>query len=253
MNVGLTIAFISGKKSHATNTNYNKFGNKYWDDADNNNSQIGYYFVYYYQKKYVYVHKIINITQPNIRPQEMQDWSSNNNTIYLSRQLIKLTWDEWITNIGKGAPYTRGNYRSCRTTSWSYNDLQRKYNEFNLTNFVNIVEKINYKDDSKIIKEENTKIRPILVIQEIDEEEENIRKKYDVIMEEKRKIEEKMVEHKRQKIIQIREKRNADIDKEIVSKMEIIKSLQLEIDVMNYEKLANTNGENDEFLMKLLK
>jgi hypothetical protein len=55
MESGLTIAFVCLGKTHSTIESYKKFGDKYWDDALNNKSKIGYYFAYYYQQKYVYI------------------------------------------------------------------------------------------------------------------------------------------------------------------------------------------------------
>ena len=138
MNTGLTIAFICNGNDHPTIINYKKFGNQFWDDTQNNNSKIGYYFAYYFQQKYVYIHKIINILQPSERPPSMI-WSSNRQILCLSKQLKKFTWNEWITGIGRGAPYTP-NYRMTQTGCWSYNDLQKKYNPFNFINFKNEIE-----------------------------------------------------------------------------------------------------------------
>lgn len=140
MNTGLTIAFICNGNNHSTIINYKNFGNQFWDDTQNNNSKIGYYFAYYFQQKYVYIHKIINILQPNERPSSMI-WSSNRQILCLSKQLKKFTWNEWISGIGIGAPYTP-NYRMTQTGSWSHKELQnhKKYNKFNFINFKNVVE-----------------------------------------------------------------------------------------------------------------
>jgi hypothetical protein len=140
MNTGLTIAFICNGNDHPTIINYKKFGNQFWDDTQNNNSKIGYYFAYYFQQKCVYIHKIINILQPSERPSSMI-WASNRQILCLSKQLKKFTWNEWITGIGIGAPYTP-NYRMTQTGSWSYNELQnhKKYNTFNFINFKNVIE-----------------------------------------------------------------------------------------------------------------
>jgi hypothetical protein len=140
MNTGLTIAFICNGDTHPTTINYKKFGNHYWDDTQNNNSKIGYYFAYYFQQKYVYIHKIINILQPNERPSSMI-WESNRQILCLSKQLKKFTWNEWITGIGLGSPYTP-TYRMTQTGSWSCSDLQnhQKYHTFNFINFQNIIE-----------------------------------------------------------------------------------------------------------------
>lgn len=140
MDTGLTIAFICNGNTHPTIINYNKFGNHYWDDSQNNNSKIGYYFAYYFQQKYVYIHKIINILQPHERPSSMI-WDSNRQILCLSKQLKQFTWAEWITCIGFGAPYTP-KYRMTQTGSWSQHDLQNhsKYKTFNFVNFKNSIE-----------------------------------------------------------------------------------------------------------------
>jgi len=140
MNTGLTIAFICNGDEHPTFINYKRFGNKYWDDAQNNKSKIGYYFAYYFQQKYVYIHKIINILQPSEQPSDMI-WESNKNRqiLCLSKQLKKFTWNEWITGIGTGAPYTP-KYRQTQTNCWTFNVLNQKYNTFNFMNFIKIIE-----------------------------------------------------------------------------------------------------------------
>lgn len=151
MNTGLTIAFICTPKNDPTIINYNKFGNKYWDDTLNNNkSKIGYYFAYYFRKKYVYIHKIINIVQPCDRPHDM-DWVSNRQILCLSGELTQFTWNEWITGIGLGAPYTP-TYHCTRTSSWSYHDLHlhKKYKTFNFINFRNIIEPSPVKTNTNI-------------------------------------------------------------------------------------------------------
>ena len=140
MNTGLTIAFICHGKKHGTMVNYKKFGNHFWDDAINNQSKIGYYFAYYFQQKYVYIHKIVNILQPNERPREME-WSSNRQILCLSNRLKEFTWDEWTNHIGFGSPYTP-HYRMTKTCSYSLCELQNhaKYKDFNFMQFINAVE-----------------------------------------------------------------------------------------------------------------
>lgn len=113
--------------------NYNNFGHKYWDDTPTNSSQIGYYFAYYFRKKYVYIHKIIDILQPNERPADM-NWTSMRQILCLSDVVKQFTWDEWIHGIGLGAPYTP-NYRMCQTSSWSASDITAKYPQFNFAEF----------------------------------------------------------------------------------------------------------------------
>ena len=129
---GLTIAFICLGKDHPSIVNFQKFGHKYWDDAPKNSSQIGYYFVYYYQQKYVYVHKIINITPCTMRPPD-HDWVSTRQTLHLSPRLKEFTWEEWTTTVGLGAPYTP-TYRMTQTSSWNQHELKKF--DFDFENFV---------------------------------------------------------------------------------------------------------------------
>jgi hypothetical protein len=142
MSTGLTIAFICLGKSHPTVKNYKKFGNQYWDDTPNNNSKskIGYYFIYYFQMKYVYIHKIIDILSPSERPVEME-WGSDRQILCLSDKLKEFTWEEWTTGVGFGAPYTP-KYCSTQTTAWSFNELENhvKFQKFDFLKFKKIVE-----------------------------------------------------------------------------------------------------------------
>ena len=238
MNTGLTIAFIcNGKKGedHSTLANYKKFGNKYWDDAQNNQSKIGYYFAFYFQQKYVYIHKIINILQPNERPIEM-NWTSNKQILCLSKQLHKFTWNEWINGIGLGAPYTP-NYRNTQTGSWSYFDLQNhiKYRTFNFNKF---------KDS--IIEDQDT------VEEEEEEEEEEV---IDEIEELRKKLKEaeirKLEKDARKNINILRETRSNELkikrdalEKQISELMS--KKVQIDLEIEE-----NNKGSNDEQLVKL--
>jgi hypothetical protein len=141
MNTGLTITFISKEKNHSTIQSYNKFGNKYWDDTTLlSKSKIGYYFAYYFQKKYVYIHKIINILPPSERPIDME-WSSDKQILCLSNQLKEFTWEEWKNDFGLNSPYTP-DYTSNQTTSWSYDELQKheKFKYFNFIRLKNVIE-----------------------------------------------------------------------------------------------------------------
>ena len=124
---GITIAFICvGNKD--TVTSYNNFGKKYWDDTHDNKSKIGYYFIYYYQKKYVYIHKIINILPHTQRPSDMT-WNSTRQILCLGPQLMDMTWNEWI-HFGTGAPYAN-DYHMTQTSSWTREKLQKKFHLFN--------------------------------------------------------------------------------------------------------------------------
>lgn len=239
MNTGLTIAFICNGDKHPTVINYKLFGNKYWDDTQNNNSKIGYYFAYYFQQKYVFIHKIINILQPSEQPSDMI-WESNKNRqiLCLSKQLKKFTWNEWITGIGTGAPYTP-KYRMTQTGSWSYNELQNhiKYNTFNFINFKNVIDQqpanitINYVEDA--------------IVEEDDEEAELIRE-----MEIERKaMEEKMVKRLKEindkQIVGLRKKKCDELKIQLSRYQDMIDELNVNQYKIEEEIKAIMIGDQD--------
>jgi hypothetical protein len=244
MNSGLTIAFICNGDKHPTVINYKLFGNKYWDDTQNNKSKIGYYFAYYFQQKYVYIHKIINILQPSEQPSDMI-WESNKNRqiLCLSKQLKKFTWNEWITGIGIGTPYTP-KYCMTQTGSWSYNELQNhvKYNTFNFINFKNVIDQqpaniaINYVEDA--------------IVEEDDEEAELMRE-----MEIERKaMEERMVkrlkEIKDKQIVGLREKKCDELKIQLSRYQDMIDELNVNQYKIEKEIKAIMIGDQDAELIK---
>ena len=244
MNAGLTIAFICNGDKHPTVINYKLFGNKYWDDTQNNKSKIGYYFAYYFQQKYVYIHKIINILQPSEQPSDMI-WESNKNRqiLCLSKQLKKFSWNEWITGIGIGTPYTP-KYCMTQTGSWSYNELQNhvKYNTFNFINFKNVIDQqpaniaINYVEDA--------------IVEEDDEEAELMRE-----MEIERKaMEERMVkrlkEIKDKQIVGLREKKCDELKIQLSKYQDMIDELNVNQYKIEKEIKAIMIGDQDAELIK---
>ena len=249
MNAGLTIAFICNGDKHPTVINYKLFGNKYWDDTQNNKSKIGYYFAYYFQQKYVYIHKIINILQPSEQPSDMI-WESNKNRqiLCLSKQLKKFTWNEWITGIGIGTPYTP-KYCMTQTGSWSYNELQNhvKYNTFNFINFKNVIDQqpaniaINYVEDA-IVED--------AIVEEDDEEAELMRE-----MEIERKaMEERMVkrlkEIKDKQIVGLREKKCDELKIQLSRYQDMIDELNVNQYKIEKEIKAIMIGDQDAELIK---
>ena len=262
-NTGLTIAFICNGKNHSTIENYKKFGDKFWDDTPTNNSKIGYYFAYYFQQKYVYIHKIINILQPSERP-SMMIWESNRQILCLSNQLKKFTWDEWITGIGRGAPYTP-NYRMTQTGSWSYNELynHNKYKTFNFINFINTIE-----TQSTIIK------TPLLIDDEeceyevlVEDVVEDSETDEEVLFERNRKKRQEIQdEEDRQQLIKIRERKiRTNIQTLREDAISIIYArntkLQLQIDLLIAERdkcnqeidIISQGGCDDELIMNAIK
>ena len=241
MNTGLTIAFICNGDKHPTVINYNLFGNKYWDDTQNNKSKIGYYFAYYFQQKYVYIHKIINILQPSEQPSDMI-WESNKNRqiLCLSKQLKKFTWNEWITGIGIGTPYTP-KYCMTQTGSWSYSELQnhKKYNTFNFINFKNIIDQ----------QPENIAINNVETA--IVEEEAELMREMEI---ERKAIEERMVKRlkdiKDKQIVGLREKKCDELKVQLLKYQDMID--EANVNQYKIEKEINTimRGDQDTQLIK---
>ena len=241
MNTGLTIAFICNGDKHPTVINYKLFGNKYWDDTQNNKSKIGYYFAYYFQQKYVYIHKIINILQPSEQPSDMI-WESNKNRqiLCLSKQLKKFTWNEWITGIGIGTPYTP-KYCMTQTGSWSYSELQnhKKYNTFNFINFKNIIDQ----------QPANIAINNVETA--IVEEEAELMREMEI---ERKAIEERMVKRlkdiKDKQIVGLREKKCDELKIQFLKYQDMID--EANVNQYKIEKEINTimRGDQDTQLIK---
>jgi hypothetical protein len=141
---GITIAFVCLGHNHPSVICYNTFGQKYWDDTHHNKSKIGYYFLYYYQQKYVYVHKIVNILPTTQRPPEMK-WNSERQILCLSPKLATFTWENWKN---KGAPYTP-TYRMTQTASWSLCELHKKFPHFSFEHLLSLKEKEKEINDDK--------------------------------------------------------------------------------------------------------
>lgn len=262
MNSGLTIAFICSGNKHPTVENYKKFGKRFWDDTQNNNSKVGYYFVYYFQQKYVYVHKIINILQPSERPIEM-NWTSNRQILCLSSQLKQFTWDEWIHNIGFGSPYTP-NYRMTQTGSWSHYELQNhiKYKQFNFTNFINtienrspmtIVSSLPVNNDNEI-KEDEIKEENVEEDDDLDEKDFIAKRKAEIALyikaQEAETIRLLMEKKMRKNIEPLRQKRIDGFKAEKTLLMEQIQILQGKINDIDVHCEAVSAGNYDEELIK---
>ena len=97
-----------------------KFGNKYWTDCAGNKSKPGYHFAFYDKKDKVDIYPIHNILSPTEQPADM-DWKpekpNEKNILCFGKRLMTIPWEEWKNGIGKGAPYTVGNYRMNQTTT----------------------------------------------------------------------------------------------------------------------------------------
>lgn len=234
MESGLTIAFICNGDNHPTFKNYNKFGNKFWNDGKNNNSKVGYYFAYYFRKKYVYIHKIINIT--NETPEGIV-WDSNRKWLWLSERLNIFTWDEWIKGIGFGSPYTP-DYYSTQTYAWSYKELQ-KFKNFNFVNFKNTIEQKVGSNNIQLVIDE-----PVIIYETSleDEEEELMRQ-----IEEVRK--KKLLRDINKKLPSLREKHINELNVEICVLKQQITDLRLQIIKKEQEQKDTNDGLNDTILI----
>ena len=233
MNIGLTITCISGDKKKSTLQSFQKFGDKYWDDTKPSKSKIGYYFAYYFQKKYVYLYKIINILPPIQRPSDM-DWNSDKNILCFGPRLKEFTWDEWINGIGFGAPYTP-DYRMNQTFSTSYDNLCISYRQFNIDSLIKILSNVTNDIQPIIIETPVTlvieDIKDILTEEDYeDEDEEEVikRERDQKILEANKEAEIRLKNAKKQKILKVRIDRlkdeNAEIDKKI-SELNALKSI----------------------------
>ena len=251
MNTGLTIAFICNGDKHPTVINYKLFGNKYWDDTQNNKSKIGYYFAYYFQKKYVYIHKIINILQQTEKPSDMI-WESTRQILCLSKQIKQFTWNEWISGLGADAPYTP-NYRMTQTASWSYSELQnhKKYNMFNFINFKNIIDQqpaniaINNVEDI-IVEEDDDDIEAYLKKQQ-DEMDAYLKAKQAEIDRIMKAMEVKKIA---KSVSVLREQARDSMLREIQREEDEIEKRRANIAVLRTEIVATMRGDFDEELIK---
>jgi hypothetical protein len=260
MNIGITVAHIpknKNKSKHTAVENYEKFGNKYWDDGKGNNSKVGYYFVYYFQKKMVYVHKIIKeINEPDNKPPLMKDWDTKNKILCLGPLLKEFTWEEWKSNIGYGAPYTldkTGNIRKgktergqANTCGWSLEQL-RQYNKFNFDKFKNTIEN----DNVSVLSELPIEIPSVQEETIVDEtEEQELERRINEIRKQKRTKELK------QNIVAIRENERARIETRIESfrrqRDELISRLERldkQIEEKEQERDDIMNGKYDNILI----
>jgi hypothetical protein len=231
---GLTIAGISQDDTHPTVINYHKFGKKYWDDTQTNGSQIGYYFAYYFQKRFVYIHKIIDIISQ--RPTCM-DWASDRKILCLSEQLKAFTWDVWVNGPGRNAPYT-SNYRMLPTSAWSYSDLQKhnKFSSFNFIHFKNSIEKGQTLPNHSI--EEDTE-----GVDELAEEQR-------ILLEQLKANQTKQAQRKAlRQIEQLRSVRGLVIANQIHVIQKKLQEIVEQLDGLEKEKLAVERGERDNELI----
>jgi hypothetical protein len=168
-------------------------------------------------------------------------WDSNRQILCLSKQIKQFTWNDWISGLGTCAPYTP-KYRMTQTGSWSYSELQTKYNTFNFINFKNIIDQqpanisINYVEDA--------------IVEEADEEEELMRE-----MEIERKaMEERMVKRlkdiKYKQIVGLREKKCDELKIHLSRYKDMIDELNVNQYKIEKEIKAIMIGDQDAELIK---
>jgi len=237
---GLTIAFISKHSGHPTSINFEKFGTKYWDDDKYGSSKLGYYFMYYYKKQAVIIHKINKILDTKERPAAME-WEADRQILCLSPVLKRYDWEEWINGIGKGCPYSN-DYGSTRTTSWTFSELKSKFSSFNYVKFMETVD----------IKCEVPILMSKLLNPEVFEDEEVIFERERRLRQEKQDEEDKQVLMKirerklRQNIQTLREESIKSIYNKNVELQKQIDSLLAEQDKNKKEIYIILKGERDD-------
>jgi hypothetical protein len=266
MNLGITVAFISPDVKHSTYKNFKKFGSNigkisYWDDAKDNKSRnekskIGYYFAFYFQKKYVYIHKIVDILPPCERPKEML-WISDRNVLCLSERLQEFTWEEWKNNFGFGAPYTP-DYHSCQTGSWSINELKTRFSKFNFNNLHVLLttrsENLNIHEiniqNIKVIDDELEKVSVEESVEEsdkeLDEEIQNTIQKLEELNRMKAKKE------ARKNIVFLRQQHIKFLDAEYDETQKKIEELNTKASKNRMERQMSEKGQNDEYILEFM-
>lgn len=97
-----------------------------WSDGKHNNSKIGHYFAFYFHKKKIIFHKIIDVKGPEIK---YLNWAYNDdksrNILILSQPLHEVEWNEWKALNGPQShmsTYTTANLKTQRPLVYNYLD-----------------------------------------------------------------------------------------------------------------------------------
>jgi hypothetical protein len=254
---GITIAFIAKGSCHPTSINFNKFGTEYWDDDKYNSSKKGYYFIFYYKKQAVIIHKVNRILETKDRPIKME-WKSDRQILCLSPVLKRYEWNDWITGVGKGCPFSNS-YGSTRTTSWTFDEIKSRYISFNYRNFMERV-------DSVIVKAEPKADMPKADVPKVDAPKADTQKSdsedEEVIFERERRLrQQKQDEEDKQTLMKIRERKmRQNIQSLREETINIVRNknleLQKQIDLLTAEQYKNEReiyiilkGERDEEIL----
>ena len=114
-------------RNHISVIYYNELVSKNiwrWSDGKHNNSKIGGYFAFYFHKKELILHKIIDIKGAE---NKYLDWNYNDdksrNILILSKPLYKINWDEWELLNGpqnRMLTYTTTNLKNKRPMVYNY-------------------------------------------------------------------------------------------------------------------------------------
>ncbi len=235
MNQGLTVTCISANKNSSTRVSFNKFGDRYWTDCVGNKSKPGYYFAFYDEKDKVYIHQIHAILSPAEQPADM-DWKPNDpdkpnkkNILCFGKRLMTIPWEEWKNGIGKGAPYTVGNYRMNQTTT---------YQGFDCTRFI-------YAESVVIAPEpDEEEDEEALIMAEMERE----RKEMEAKMTQR--LKEAKAKKMRKEIDPIRQTEMESIDKQIAREEAEIEKRKAIIMELRIEIEAVKNGTRDEELIR---
>jgi hypothetical protein len=95
-----------------------------WSDGKHNKSKIGDYFAFYFHKKKIIFHKILDIIGPE---NKYSHWdypgSQSKNILILSQPLHELDWNEWELLNGPQShmsTYTTANLKKQRSLVYNY-------------------------------------------------------------------------------------------------------------------------------------
>jgi hypothetical protein len=248
---GITIVFICLGDSHPSLVNYRKFGNKYWDDGKGNKSKVGYWFLYYYRKQFVRVHKILQILPNTEKPTEMKHWESDRQILCLSPQLKEFTWHEWITDIGIGSPYALDNYGSTNSNSWTVQELEKR--SFNFKRFKSILE-MESKIESTLESKIESTLESTLESEDLSEEPEHSEEGEESSVDEDILLVEqinKRIYHKTMETVHLLREEYASLsDKRITELNHSIEVLVNQRDQELNHKESILNGNHDEDIVK---
>ncbi len=249
---GLTIAFICSGLNHPTVQNYHLFGSQFWDDCKSNKSKKGYYFAYYFQKKFVRIHRIVDLFTPDQKPVEMRDWNTTRQILGLTPPLKQFTWDEWIHGIGKGSPYAT-DYHSTQTGSWSIHELHTTFPTFDFERFKLDVQSPHLVHEEIPTEEILIPTEEILTEENLTEEipnEENLHEEdIDKDVELLKQINQRVVRNTLEGICRLRQEYATVKERKIEEVLTSIESLNQQLYRLEHEKKEILEGSMDSMIV----